>query len=112
VIRPADSLIRSAVVASTVTTSPQHSWPPAATTGVVSRRRVATPGDGISFAQLVDAVQEIAGQELPIQHADPKQEAQRLVADSRRLRAALNWVPYRSTAKRIVVDAWDAWEAA
>ena len=69
-------------------------------------------GEGLSIAQLIDAVQEITAQELPIQHADPKQEAQRLVADSRRLRAALSWVPYRSTAKRIVIDAWDAWEAA
>jgi UDP-glucose 4-epimerase len=63
-------------------------------------------GTGLSVAQLLDAMRVVTGRDVPARHAPPRQEATRLVADSRRIVTELGWVPTRSTAENIIRDAW------
>jgi UDP-glucose 4-epimerase len=65
-------------------------------------------GVGHSVKEVVDAVSQITGQNVP-QKLGPRREGDppRLVADSQKLQKTLGWKPERADLKRIVSDAWD-----
>jgi UDP-glucose 4-epimerase len=69
-------------------------------------------GTGFSVQQVVDAVREVTGHEVPVEvgprrAGDPAQ----LVAASDRIRADLGWTPRHPDLTGIVRDAWDVAQA-
>jgi UDP-glucose 4-epimerase len=65
-------------------------------------------GTGFSVQQVVDAVREVTGHEVPVEvgprrAGDPAQ----LVASSDRIRADLGWTPRHTDLTGIVRDAWE-----
>jgi UDP-glucose 4-epimerase len=66
-------------------------------------------GTGSSMADVVRAAEAAAGRAVAVQRMPPKPEPQRLVADNRRARDELGWVPARSDLARMVAEAWAAW---
>jgi UDP-glucose 4-epimerase len=69
-------------------------------------------GTGFSVQQVVDAVREVTGREVPVEvgprrAGDPAQ----LVAASDRIRADLGWTPRHPDLTGIVRDAWDVAQA-
>jgi UDP-glucose 4-epimerase len=65
-------------------------------------------GTGFSVQEVVDAVREVTGHELPVVDGDrrPGDPAQ-LVASSDRIRQDLGWAPKHTELAGIVRDAWD-----
>jgi UDP-glucose 4-epimerase len=65
-------------------------------------------GTGFSVQEVVDAVREVTGHELPVVYGDrrPGDPAQ-LVASSDRIRQDLDWAPKHTDLAGIVRDAWD-----
>ena len=65
--------------------------------------------EGFSVNQLIDAVQRVTGQTLPVDVA-PRREGDppALIAESRRAREVLGWTPERSTLDQMIGSAW-AW---
>jgi UDP-glucose 4-epimerase len=65
-------------------------------------------GRGFSVQEVVDAVREVTGHELPVVVGDrrPGDPAQ-LVASSERIQADLGWTPEHTELPGIVRDAWD-----
>jgi UDP-glucose 4-epimerase len=65
-------------------------------------------GTGFSVQEVVDAVREVTGHELPVVDGDrrPGDPAQ-LVASSDRIRQDLGWAPKHTDLAGIVRDAWD-----
>jgi UDP-glucose 4-epimerase len=65
-------------------------------------------GRGFSVQEVVDAVREVTGHELPVVVGDrrPGDPAQ-LVASSERIQADLGWTPKHTELPGIVRDAWD-----
>ena len=63
---------------------------------------------GFSVQQIVDAVQEVTGRELPVSYG-PRREGDPavLIADSSRARELLGWSPSNSTLERMIGSAWD-----
>lgn len=72
--------------------------------------RVYTMGSGrpTSVAALVSVVEAVTGRPVPVRHGEPVDEPARLVADPTRARVELGWTAPRSSAARIVADAWAA----
>jgi len=66
-------------------------------------------GTGISMAGIIKAAEGVTGERVPVKHNPPKPEPPHLIADIARARAELGWEPWRSTAERILTDAWAAW---
>jgi UDP-glucose 4-epimerase len=69
-------------------------------------------GTGFSVQQVVDAVREVTGHEVPVEvgprrAGDPAQ----LVAASDRIRADLGWTPRHADLTGIVRDAWEVAQA-
>ena len=63
---------------------------------------------GFSVQQIVDAVQEVTGRELPVQYGDRRAgDPPALIADSAKARATLQWQPRRSTLDQMISSAWD-----
>jgi UDP-glucose 4-epimerase len=50
----------------------------------------------------------VTGRAIPVRHRPAAAEPAALVADARRARDELGWVPERSSIERIVSDAWAA----
>lgn len=64
---------------------------------------------GFSVKQIVEAVQEVTGQELPLRQGERRAgDPPALVADSTKARATLGWEPHRSTLDHMIGSAW-AW---
>ncbi len=64
-------------------------------------------GAGHSVKQVVGAVERISGRAVPVEHAPRREgDAPALVADARRIRAALGWEPRYSSLDTIVATAW------
>lgn len=63
---------------------------------------------GFSVQQIVDAVQEITGRELPVSFG-PRREGDPavLIADSTRAREILGWSPANSTLEPMIGSAWN-----
>jgi UDP-glucose 4-epimerase len=63
---------------------------------------------GFSVQQIVEAVQEVTGRELPVTLA-PRREGDpaALIADSTRARQTLGWEPAHSTLDRMIGSAWE-----
>ena len=61
---------------------------------------------GASVAEIVEVVQHVTGKQLPIEHLPPRPEPPKLLADTSRIRAELDWKPERSSLLEIVTDAW------
>ena len=64
-------------------------------------------GNGFSVREVIDAVREVTGLEIPVREAprrpgDPPQ----LVAASERIRAELGWEPRKPSLTDMVADAW------
>src|SRR3954463_9474577 len=65
-------------------------------------------GRGFSVQEVVDAVREVTGHELPVVVGDRRPgDPARLVASSERIRADLGWTPEHTELPGIVRDAWD-----
>ena len=65
-------------------------------------------GTGVSLSQLVDIARSVTGRNIPVRHQPPKNEPQRLVADSNRLSLELAWKPSQSSPYTMISDAWNA----
>jgi UDP-glucose 4-epimerase len=64
--------------------------------------------NGFSVQQIVDAVQEVTGRELPVVYGDRRAgDPPALVADSTRARETLGWEPRRSSLGQMIGSAWD-----
>src|SRR5579884_1552692 len=50
---------------------------------------------GASVAEIIETVQHVTGKLLPVEHQPPKPEPPRLLADTSRIRAELEWKPER-----------------
>lgn len=62
---------------------------------------------GFSVQQIVDAVQEVTGRELPVRYG-PRREGDPavLIAASTKAREVLGWTPSRSTLDQMIGSAW------
>ena len=65
-------------------------------------------GSPASVAEIVAAVEQVAGRKIPVEHLPPKPEPQLLLGDSTAARTRLAWRPDRSDLPAIVADAWSA----
>ena len=64
-------------------------------------------GDGHSVQQVVDMVERVSGRKVAVDHAPRRQgDAPALVADPRRIRETLGWIPRHSSLESIVRTAW------
>jgi UDP-glucose 4-epimerase len=64
--------------------------------------------NGFSVQQIVDAVQEVTGRELPVQYGERRAgDPPALIADSTRAREVLGWKPHRSTLDQMIGSAWE-----
>jgi UDP-glucose 4-epimerase len=61
-----------------------------------------------TVADVVAAVEEVAGRPLPVRHRPPVDEPAELLADAGRVGRELGWRPERSDLRRIVADAYAA----
>jgi len=61
-----------------------------------------------TIADVVDAVEAVAGRRLPVRHRPPAAEPAALLADAGRIGRELGWRPERSDLRRIVADAYAA----
>lgn len=63
--------------------------------------------NGFSVQQIVDAVREVTGRELPVELGPRRAgDPDALVADSARARRVLDWNPHRSTLDQMIGSAW------
>jgi len=67
-------------------------------------------GDGISVRQVIDMARSVTGREIAVVYG-PRRESEpaRLVADSRKAREQLGWLPRFPALETIISHAW-AWE--
>jgi UDP-glucose 4-epimerase len=65
-------------------------------------------GRPVSVREVVDTAARVTGRAIPVRHRPAAAEPASLVADARRARDELGWVPRRSSIERIVSDAWTA----
>ena len=65
-------------------------------------------GRGATLAEVVATTERVTGRPVAVEHRPPQPEAQMLLADGRRIRAGLGWVPEHSSLEEIVRDGWDA----
>lgn len=63
-------------------------------------------GHGITVGEVLQIVQAVTGRSVRVVHRPAADEPAALLADIRRIRAALGWAPARSSIDRIVADAW------
>jgi len=61
-----------------------------------------------TIADVVAAVEAVAGRPLPVRHRPPAAEPAALLADAGRIGRELGWRPERSDLRRIVADAYAA----
>lgn len=67
-------------------------------------------GKGFSVRQVIDMVQQVTGQEVPVKYGDRRDgDPPALVADSSAIRRQLGWTPAYPALQDIVSHAW-AWE--
>ena len=67
-------------------------------------------GLGFSVKEVIDTASRVTGKNIPVRYeARRAGDPPRLVADARKARAELGWLPKRSDLETIVADAW-AWE--
>ena len=65
-------------------------------------------GTGFSVQQVIDAVREVTGHEVPVQVGERRAgDPAQLVAASDRIRADLGWAPRHTDLAGIVRDAWE-----
>jgi len=73
------------------------------------RRAVFNVGaTGARVLDVVRAVREVTGREVRVEHLPSRGEARMLLADTRKIRSELDWVPQRSDLRIIIADAWAA----
>ncbi len=64
--------------------------------------------DGFSVRQIVESINRVTGQELPIAFGDRRQgDPPALIADTTRARELVDWNPTRSTMDEMIGSAWD-----
>jgi UDP-glucose 4-epimerase len=61
---------------------------------------------GARVLDVVRAVRDVTGREVPIEHHPSRGEAPMLLADTRRIRTELGWRPEHSDLPTIIRDAW------
>jgi UDP-glucose 4-epimerase len=65
-------------------------------------------GSGFSVRQVVEAVMQVTGCDLPVQPGPRRPgDPAVLIASSRRIATELGWKPVRTTLARMVSDAWE-----
>jgi UDP-glucose 4-epimerase len=65
-------------------------------------------GSGYSVLQVIEAVREVTGREIPVKIEPPRAgDPVRLIADPSRAKALLNWEPAMSDLRTIVRTAWE-----
>src|SRR5919206_560506 len=65
-------------------------------------------GTGFSVQQVVDAVREVTGHEVPVEVGERRSgDPAQLVASSDKIRADLGWAPQHTDLAGIVRDAWE-----
>jgi UDP-glucose 4-epimerase len=65
-------------------------------------------GARASVAEVIGAVREVSGVDIPVRHRPPRPEPAVVVGDSGRIQQELGWRPERSEVTEIVRDAWEA----
>ncbi|MEQ7124166.1 NAD-dependent epimerase/dehydratase family protein [Actinopolymorpha sp. B11F2] len=65
-------------------------------------------GTGISMTDVVAAVGDITGRQVPVEHGPPRPEPQILVADPSAIQRDLGWSAPRSGLTTMIRDAWGA----
>lgn len=78
----------------------------AATPGTAEIYNVGSGTDS-TMLDVVQAVENVTGRQVPVEYLPPKPEPTILMADSSRLRHGLNWLP-RHSFNDIIRDAWAA----
>jgi len=69
-------------------------------------------GEGSSNLQVIDAVREVTGMDIPFEFAPPREgDPAVLIASSDRARASLGWIPQHPELVGMVRDAWK-WRSA
>ena len=63
---------------------------------------------GSASPQLVDIARSVTGRNIAVRHKPPKNEPQRLVADSNRPSLELAWKPSESSPYTMITDTWSA----
>jgi UDP-glucose 4-epimerase len=64
-------------------------------------------GSGFSVREVIDAVREVTGLEVPVREADRRPgDPPMLVAESAKIRAELGWEPSKPALTDMVADAW------
>ncbi len=67
-------------------------------------------GNGFSVREVIDAARAVTGRDIPVQYGERRSgDPARLVADSRRARAELNWEPRYADLATMIAHAW-RWE--
>jgi UDP-glucose 4-epimerase len=65
-------------------------------------------GHGVTIRQVLETVETVTGQPLPVVYRPAAKEPAALIADSSRIQERLGWRPARSTIRQIIHDAWSA----
>jgi UDP-glucose 4-epimerase len=65
-------------------------------------------GNGASIREVIEVVESVTGQRLPLERRPAQNEPQSLVLDSTRAREQLGWKPEHADLRQIITDAW-AW---
>lgn len=65
-------------------------------------------GLAVSMRDIITAVAERTGRDIPVEHGASKPEPHTLMADSSKIRTALGWTAPASILDRIIDDAWQA----
>lgn len=63
---------------------------------------------GASVREIVTVAEQVTGRQVPLKANPPQPEPPILLADTRRIRAVLGWLPRRSSLEEIVADTWEA----
>jgi UDP-glucose 4-epimerase len=66
-------------------------------------------GAGVSVSEVLQTVEAVTGQHLSVIRRPAANEPHALLADTRRIRMALGWLPQHSRLGEIVTDAWRAY---
>lgn len=63
-------------------------------------------GIGASIREVIQVVEDVTGQRLPVELRSARGEAEVLVLDSRRARTQLQWEPRHPDLRGIIADSW------
>ncbi|MFC4911621.1 NAD-dependent epimerase/dehydratase family protein [Actinomadura gamaensis] len=65
-------------------------------------------GVGASVAEVISAVEQVTGRDVPVVHRPPSPEPPLLLCDAAAIRRDLGWEPERSSLAEVIGSAWEA----